>query len=130
MTPRARGDAGTGLIGTSAGVTVFLVLVFFAVQLLTNLYATSVVTSAAYDSARRAATAGHPPSGAELAAAETHGRSLLGALGQRARFDWRVDTDTVQLHVAVTNPRFVPLVPLVGLDSVDRTVTLRIEEPR
>jgi len=128
---RARGDRGSGIVSTLFGITVFLVLLFFAVQLLTNLYATSVVTSATYDAARRAATHGHVPTLAELDEAETHARSLLGAYGARASFDWSgSDADVVRLHVAVTNPRFVPLVPLVGFDEIDRTVSVRIEEPR
>jgi Flp pilus assembly protein TadG len=131
LSRRGHGDDGTGVISTLAGVTVFLVLLFFAVQVLTNLYATSVVTSVTYDAARRAATHGHPPTPDELADAEAHARSLLGRLGTKAAFDWSAsDDDVVELRIEVPNPRFIPMVPLVGLDEVDRTVTVRIEEPR
>lgn len=131
MTRLRADDRGTGVISTLAGVTVFLLLLFFAVQLLTNLYATSVVTSATDDAARRAATHGHPPSPTELADAEEAARALLGRYGQGATFDWGAsDADVIRLRVEIRNPRFVPLIPLVGLDEIDRTVTVRIEEPR
>ena len=131
MTRHGRGDSGAGIISTLAGLTSFLILQLFAVQVLTNLYATSVVTSATYDAARRAATHGHPPSAAELADAEDHARHLLGRMGARASFDWTgTDADAVRLRVQVANPRLVPLVPVVGLDSVDRTVTVRVEALR
>ena len=43
------------MIGTSAGFLVFSLLMFAAVQILFNLYATSMVTSAAHEAAREVA---------------------------------------------------------------------------
>ena len=54
---RPAAAAGTGLISTIAGVTVFLAFLLFAVQLLMNLHATSAVTDAAWDGARHVAGA-------------------------------------------------------------------------
>jgi hypothetical protein len=131
VTRRGRGDAGAGVISTLAGITAFLVLLLFAVQVMTNLYATSVVTSATYDAARQAATHGHAPRPDELTDAEAHARRLLGRLGALATFDWSgTDEDVVSLRVQVASPRLVPLVPVVGLDTVDRAVTVRVEAPR
>ena len=45
---RPEGEAGTGLIGTTAGVVVFLVLLLFAVQVAYGLSATSASTSKAW----------------------------------------------------------------------------------
>ena len=44
-------DRGSGLLGTTVGFLVFLVLLLAAIQTLVHLYATSVITSAALDAA-------------------------------------------------------------------------------
>ena len=43
------------MIGTTAGLMVFLVLLLFAVQATVSLHARSVVTATAYDAAREVA---------------------------------------------------------------------------
>ena len=127
-------DRGTGLLSTSFGVGVFLVFVLFAVQLLINLYATSVVTSATFDAARRLATRGsHPPTQAEQDAAVQLARDELGRYGRDAQFTWGLDDpDVVALHVHVVNPRLLGpgIDQLVGLDTIDRTVVVRVEQPQ
>jgi Flp pilus assembly protein TadG len=127
-------DRGAGLLGTAFGILVFLGFLFFAVQLLFNLYATSVVTSATYDAARRVATAGHPATSADMDAAEAAARKELGNYGSRVRFTWDVasDPNVVRLHVDATNPRFLgPTIDaLVGFDEISRTVVVRVEEFR
>jgi len=125
-------ERGAGLFGTIAGVTVFLAFLTVAVQILVNLYTASVVTSAAYDAARLAATDGeHPLDDDAKDRAEAHARSLLGSLGEDTEFAWiEDDPEVVQLRVVARSPRF--LLPVVdgalGLDVVDRTVTVRIEQ--
>jgi len=102
-----------------------------AVQVAYNLYATTMVTSAASDAARRlagAAADGDPDASAK---AEAWVRELLGPYG-----DANVDAvevtrtaEVVRLRVVARNPGLVtPLVgrPL-GLDRIDRTVTMRVE---
>lgn len=118
-----------------AGVSVFLAFLFFAVQLLFNLYATSVVTSVAYDGART--VAGHavdhddPASAARARdSAEAAMRDLLGRYGDRVTFDWSASTaDTVSLRVRADNPRltFAGLGHRLGFDEIDRTVSIRVE---
>lgn len=128
------GDEGSGLVGTVAGVTVFLAFLLFAVQLLTNLYATSVVTSAAYDGARQVAEAGSGAEGAAgRSAAEDHVRSLLGGYGERVRFDWSgTDDDVVRLRVTAENPTFLlrSLGGRLPFTDMDRTVVVRVERFR
>jgi hypothetical protein len=121
------------LFGTIAGVTVFLAFLTIAVQILMNLYSTSVVTSAAYDAARQVASEGQRPPLDDDAKerAEAHARSLLGGLGEATEFTWiEDDPDVVQLRVVTRSPRF--LLPVVdgalGLDEIDRTVTVRLED--
>lgn len=117
------------------GVMTFLVLMLVSVQVLYNLYATSAVTAAAYDGARLAAgfdAAGDPEA---LRAAEDHVRSVLGRYGRdRLRVVWMddpLDRDVI-LRVSADNPSFLPrhLRAPLGLDTVDRTVRVRIERER
>jgi hypothetical protein len=127
-------ERGAGLFSTSFGILFFVGFLFFAVQLLFNLYSTSVVTSVAYDAARAVATARtQPPSQQSLEVAETHARSLLGGYRDRATFEWDLsDPDVVRLHVRAVNPRMLApgLDHLVGFDVIDRTVVVRVERPR
>ena len=103
----------------------FLAFLTVALQILLDLYTTSVVTSATYDAARLVATGAAPD------AAEDHARELLGGIGDDARFSWDLDDPAVvRVRVEVPTQRF--LLPVVsgalGLDGVDRTVTVRMEQ--
>ncbi len=135
---RVRGDAGTGLIGTFAGVIVFLAFLLFTVQLLVDLYAISATTSAAFDGARIVAgsRADHRDPVAVLAiraAAEARVRSELGTFGRSVSFDWSgSNDDAVQLRVRGDTPRFLlpGLQGAIGADHIDRTVRVRVESFR
>lgn len=137
-TNRRRADAGSGLIGTTAGFVVFLSFCLFAVHLLVRLHAATVVTSAALDGARTVAAADvdrHDP--AALAAARTDAeaevRSLLGGIGDEAHLDWAgSDADTVALTVTVPAPDVLPggLDASLPFDTVARTVRVRAEQLR
>jgi hypothetical protein len=118
------------LLGSIVGVTVFLVLLLFAVQLAMNLYATSAVTSVAFDAARQVAgSAAVSPEDAEA-----HARAVLDdfdAEGGQLAFDWHRSTpDEVVLEVRAVRP--TPLLPAVRFpfQTVRRTVTVRREAPR
>ena len=97
-----------------------------------NLYTASVVTAAAYDAARMVAAQGHrPPDDRDKEEAEASARDRLGGLGERAEFTWvESQPDVVRLRVVASSPRF--LLPVIdgalGLDVIDRTVTVRLEE--
>jgi Flp pilus assembly protein TadG len=131
---RTNRDRGAGLLSTSFGILFFLGFLFFAVQLLFNLYATSVVTSVTYDAAREVATAGHPATQADMDAAVAHAKEQLGNYASRVEFQWDVtsDPDVVKLRVVATNPRFLGQVvdTFVGFDVIDRTVEVRVERFR
>jgi hypothetical protein len=127
------GERGAGLFGTWFGMIVVLVLLLFAVQVLFDLYARSVVTATAYDAARQVAGSHRGSVEAARADAEANARDLLGRYGSRVRFRWSTtDPDTVRLRVTVDNPR----VGLAGVstpllaDHLDRTVTVRVERPQ
>jgi hypothetical protein len=130
-------DAGTGLISSVAGIVVFLAFLFFAVQLLYNLYATSVVTATAYDSARDVAARNvdHDDPAAVRSAQRQAERELhqrLGRYADRVDVDWSAsDATTVRLHVSARNPDLLfHSAGLLGFDRIDRTVTVRIEQVR
>lgn len=132
------GDDGTGLLSSAAGLLVFLGFLLFTTQLLVDLYASSVVTGAAHSGARVVAGArvDHGDA-ASLDAAQREGerrvRQLLGRQGHTAQLDWSASTaDEIVLRVMVDNPRFaLPGVGArLGVDRVDRTVRVRVEELR
>jgi hypothetical protein len=131
-------DRGAGLIGTIAGVLVFLSFLLFAVQLLINLYATSAATSAAFDGARLVAgnrTDHATPDSIDRAQAEAERRMRdeLGQLGDRVTFDWSAsDADVVAVRIQGPAPRFLlpGLGGALGFDTIDRTARVRIEELR
>jgi hypothetical protein len=113
------------------GFSVFLVLLLFAVQVLFNLYAASVVTAVSYDAARR--VAGSDGGSAFIAAAEDQARAELGRYADRVTFDWSAtDTEEVVLRVRAGNPH-VLLPVLAGpaaFDRLDRTIRVRVERFR
>jgi Flp pilus assembly protein TadG len=136
MTSTPADDRGAGTLGTASALLVFLLLMFAAVQILFNLYATSQVTAAAHDAAR--AVAGFD-AGADrcLAVADAERRFVerLGAYGERGRaqLEWTCDrADVVRVRVVATHPTILPprLRGLSALQGVDRTIEVAIEAAR
>ncbi len=129
-------ERGAGLLGTSAGLLVFLLLMFAAVQILFNLYATSMVTSAAYDAAR--SVAGFDSAASRCAAVPAAERAFADALGDYATaagvsLTWTcTDPRSVRLRVQADHPSVLPprMAGLGSLASLDRTITVRTEQPR
>lgn len=130
MARARRDERGGGPLSTWFGFLVFLVLLLFAVQVLFDLYAASVVTSISYDAARRVAAAAGDPSA--VATAEADGRRSLGRYQSRVTFDWMVDADVVVLRVHAHNPLFLlpPIAGPVAFAELDRTVRVRVERFR
>lgn len=126
-----RDERGTGPISVWIGFVLFLGMLLFAVQALVDLYATSVVTSVAYDAARQVAGSDGGPSA--RTGAEGQARRLLGRFGSQVSFDWSGSTaDDVVLRVRGRVPS-VLLPPQRGplpFGSIDRTVRLRVERFR
>ncbi|CAN5171976.1 hypothetical protein BH24ACT1_BH24ACT1_10700 [soil metagenome] len=133
----SNGEAGTGLIGSIVGVTVFLVLLLFAVHLVLNLYGTSVVTAAAFDAARlRAGGVGEAVSETE---AERHVLDLLEGYGERGLLElsWSYpdtdgdgEVDVVALRVMATHPTDLLAGIRFPFQQIDRTISVRMERLR
>ena len=124
-------ERGGGPISMWIGFSVFLVMLLFAVQVLFNLYATSVVTAVSYDAARR--VAGSDGGADHMAAAEAQARQALGRYERWVQFDWNGTTDEeVVLRVHADNPNvLLPVLAGPGaLDQLDRTIRVRVERFR
>jgi Flp pilus assembly protein TadG len=122
----ARGaEDGSSPITAVFGVAIFLGFLFFAVQVLVHLYATSAVTAAAFDVTRAVAADG----GIGRAEAEQNARDLLGEYGASVRFRWSETPDEVVLRV--TGPTPAPLIQTVArlgaFDGIEREVRVRKE---
>ena len=127
---QARDERGTGVVGSLFGMLFFLLTLLVAVQVSFSLYARSAVTAAAFDAARLAAGSDGGPQ--SLARAEAKARSELGRYGDGATFTWGREGEQLTLRVVAHNPGFLPprFRTATGLDVVDRTVKVRIEEER
>ena len=123
-------DDGSGLIPTVTGVTVFLLLLLFAVQVVFNLYSASAVQAAAFDAARLVAADGADIARAQQVA-DRHVRSVLGRYGVERVESVQVelDGDAVLLTVKAQNRSLLPLLLPDGLasDTVERSARVRIE---
>ena len=105
-------------------------MLLFTMQALLNLYATSVVTSVAYDAARQ--VAGSDGGSDAIASAEQQARRLLGRFGDRVTFDWGRTTDEdVVLRVQGRVPSvLMSSGTVLAFGDIDRTVRLRVERFR
>lgn len=137
MSDCRRGDRGTGLVGSLAGLTVVLLFMTFAAQVLLGLYATSTLRATLHDAASRAADqrSSQPDLGRLAARAE----ASLGEMGDRTTITLQlVDedgdgaADVVVGHAVAVPPRLVPpsIGGMIGFDQIDVAVRVRIERLR
>ncbi len=124
-------ERGGGPVSLWIGFSAFLGMLLFAVQVLFNLYAASVVTTVSYDAARR--VAGGDGGQLYMAEAEDRARQALGRYSDRVTFDWSASNDEeVVLRVQSENPRV--LLPMMAgpaaLERLDRTIRVRVERFR
>lgn len=133
------GDRGSTLVGTSAGFLVFMLLLLGGVQILYDLYATSMVTGAARDAVSSVAGFDAGPDRCRAAALATASfEEVLGGYVRDAglRLDWTCDdTEVVRLRITAQHPTALPrfLGDTTGIGSLgafDRTVDVRVEAPR
>ncbi len=110
----------------------FLLFLLVGAHVLIHLYAASVLTANAFDAARvvSGAAAGVNRAQAQVQA-EAEARQRLGSFeGRVAPFDWSATTDDdVVLTVRGDTPDLLPsgIANLVGMDTFERTIRLRVE---
>ena len=124
-------ERGVGAVSSVVGVTIFLALLFFAVQVLYNLYATSVVTAAAFDAAR--VVAGSDGGSDVQDDAWERACQVMGRYCDRVEPDWSQSTDDVViLRVVAENPNLLMrgLGTVAPFQTVDRTIRVRVERLR
>lgn len=119
---RAAEERGEGLIVTLAGVVVFLVLLLAATHILLNLYARSLVSTAAFDAARIAAGADSHSAGQ----AEQHVHQLLGGTVEGVSVSIGEQNVTVEVRASGPSLTFLGTSDL-GLSSITQTATVRRE---
>ncbi|WP_130648469.1 hypothetical protein [Egicoccus halophilus] len=117
-------EQGSSPIGAVFGVGIFLAFLLLATQTLLHLYATSIVSSATFDAARRAAA--EDGLGCDEVPAQV--RARLGSHGAAARVTCTDDGE--QLHVAVTADSPASLLRVVDARGISRTATVRVERVR
>jgi len=127
------GDAGSSPVTAVFGVAMFLFFLLFASQVLLHLYATSIVTSAAFATATRVAAedVGCGPGGAT---AEQIARGRLGGYGRRASLVVGCTVDGADTVVTIQAPSPARGLSTIGyglsLDAIERTARVRTEEFR
>lgn len=115
-------ERGSGMLSTSLGLLFFFALLVFAVQVMYNLYATSVITSLALDAARDVAER----DGMSPAQAEAEFRDHVGG---DVQFEIVVEGDFIQASVEwETRSLFPAISDARAFGVLDRTFEVRIEE--
>jgi hypothetical protein len=118
---------------------VFLMFLFFAMQVMFGLYATSTLRATLADATSRAASRGASPG--ELEQAERDARDALGEIGRRPSTvvelslvdaDGDNVVDTVAGRAEAVPPRFVPtsLGGMLGFDRITASARVRVERPQ
>ncbi len=129
-------ERGSGLIGMMFGLTVFLLLLIFAVQVLFNLYANTALTSAAHEATRQ--VAGFDSADDRCAAVDDAETAFWERLGNyadsgTATLTWTCNRDdVVRLTVEARHPTILPAVigDLSGLGRFNRTIEMHAEAPQ
>lgn len=122
-------ERGSGTLATVAGVAVFLGFLLLAVQVAVHLYATTVVTAAAFDAARIASGSG---SQGDTAEAQAHFDSLLGRWASEVDLTIRELGDDVIVDVRGSSPAILPrtMGRVAGLGDIERSIRIRGEDFR
>jgi Flp pilus assembly protein TadG len=125
------------MVSSLAGLTVFLLFLLLAVQVLVGLYARSTIQATLHDAAARAAAGGTTQ--ADLDRVSDQAEASLGAIGDRTDIELRlVDDDgdgtgdVVAGEAVSVPPRFVPrsVGGMLGFEEIRASVRVRIERFR
>ncbi len=128
------------MFSTAMGFVVFILFLFFAMQVMFGLYATSTLRATLDDAASRAA-AGGGSSPAELARLADEAKGSLGEMGQRPSTVIELELvdedgdgvgDVVVGRAQAVPPRFVPpsIGGMIGFEQITAGVRVRVERVR
>jgi hypothetical protein len=125
MTRYRNDERGTGVVGTAFGAAVFLAFLLLATHTLLSLYATTVVSSTAWSTARHTADSEDT---AVIAQAQTDAQARLHGL-KNVTVDVNKTPTDVTVHIQADRPMFLPaaLAHKSGLGRIDKTVHARTE---
>jgi hypothetical protein len=129
-----------GVFLTSVGLLVFLMFLFFAMQVMFGLYATSTLRATLNDAASRAA-AGAGTTPADLEALAQEAEASLGEMGRRPSTVIELELvdedgdgtgDVIVGRARAVPPRFVPpsIGGMIGFEQVTAGVRVRVERLR
>lgn len=138
---RRHDDRGVGVFGTSIGFLVFLLFLFFALQVMFGLYATSTLRATVHDATARAAGAGTAPTAADLERIAAEAEGSLGEIGRRPSTvidleavdeDGDGAADVVVGRGRAVPPRFVPpsIGGMLGFEEITAGARVRVERVR
>lgn len=127
------------MFGTSIGFVVFLMFLFFAMQVLFGLFATSTLRATLDDATTRAASAGAAP--ADLVRLAEEAEASLGAMGRRPSTVVELEAvdedgdgaaDVVVGRARAVPPRFVPpsIGGTIGFGAITAGSRVRVERVR
>ena len=128
------------MFGTSIGFVVFLLFLFFAMQVMFGLYATTTLRATLDDATARAATRRDVDAG-DLARLAEEAEASLGEMGRRPSTVVELEAvdedadglaDVVVGRARAVPPRFVPpsIGGMIGFDEITAGSRVRIERVR
>ena len=127
------------MFGTSIGFLVFLMFLFFAMQVMFGLYATTTLRATLHDATSRAASGATGPG--DLARMAEEAESSLGEMGRRPSTVIELEAvdedgdgaaDVVVGRARAVPPRFVPpsIGGMIGFEEISAGSRVRIERVR
>ncbi|MDD9370468.1 MAG: hypothetical protein PV358_10180 [Acidimicrobiales bacterium] len=130
-----------GVFSTSVGFLVFLMFLFFAMQVMFGLYATSTLRATLNDAASRAAAGGGTVTAAELDVLAAEAEASLGEMGRQPSTVIELELvdedgdglgDVVVGRARAVPPRFVPpsMGGMIGFEQVTAGARVRVERLR
>jgi hypothetical protein len=127
------------MVSSVAGLTVLLMFLLLAVQVLFGLYATSSLRATVHDAASRAANRGSAAPAVDLGRLADEAEASLGRMGERTEITLRVVDgdgdgvgDTVVGDAVAVPPRVIPrsIGGMVGFEEIRASVRVRVERVR
>lgn len=129
------------MFSISVGFLVFLMFLFFAMQVMFGLYATSTLRATLNDAASRAAAGGGTVTAAELDVLAAEAEASLGEMGRQPSTVIELELvdedgdglgDVVVGRARAVPPRFVPpsMGGMIGFEQVTAGARVRVERLR